>query len=582
MSTISRDKPEHTSKIEASALSIDPRSFHIFEVEGDQLLFDRSTGTTSELNELAFKVLREINAGVSVSDAVEKHCDTSSREGVLQALQDLQQRGFFQFWRVDSLTNEDLTPLWEHRPRRIQLLMAEGCNLGCRYCYQWRNGTNQKHTLMPWDVARDAVNYLVWRSGGRNDLQVTFFGGEPLLNYPMVQRVVDYCKSIERNTGKKFTFELITNGTLLDRGVVDFLVEHKFLLFISIDGWKEMHQYNRPSLAGDKDMYDTILNNALYANEQYIKHKLPTIKVRANLTGKYHDAEKVSKYFESLGFGLIGIGAIEPLPHGDPSPASLTEQQMENLSEKSWAKTKEAFIAMENGKRPGPYLSRKINQATTPLSKREWHGITCGVARNTTIVDNRGNLYPCHRYAEMKAFTIGNVRTGMDREKTLAYYRKINGHSTESCQDCWIRDYCSGGCAWLLSDKHGKIHSPTSEECNRRRKSMEQGLWMRARLRRKMPERFQTEDNIDALDYWDWNDIGADDQQSCGREESPPKNASLPILPMDHATDSKEVSLSSCGSCSEATSGGGCSCGPESSGQMVEFVPLHLPGQRPT
>jgi len=576
MSSVSIEQPLRAN---AGELSIDRRSFNVFEVEGDRLLFDRATGSTSELNDLAFEVLREIRTGTPALEAVEMHCEEDAREGVIEALQTLKRRGFFRFWTVEPLSDEELMPLWEHRPRRIQLLMAEGCNLGCRYCYQWRNGTNQKHTLMPWNVARDAVNYLVWRSGQRNDLQITFFGGEPLLNYPTVRRVVNYCKSIEKHTGKEFTFELITNGTLLDKDVVDFIVEHKFLLFVSIDGWKEMHQYNRPSLAGDKDMYDTILKNAIYANEQYLKHKLPAVKVRANLTGKYHDAHAVAQYFESLGFGLIGIGAIEPLPHGNPSPAALTEEQMEELTADSWEKTKEGLAALERGERLGPYMKRKINQATTLLSKREWHGITCGVGRNTTIVDNRGNMYPCHRYAEMKAFEIGNVCTGMDREKMMAYYRKINGHSAESCQNCWIRDYCSGGCAWLLSDKDGVIHSPTNEECNRRRASMEQGLWMRARLRTKMPNRFKTDD-VDVLDYWNWNDVGAAyESHACGNEPTPApaskQQFSLPVISLAEVQSAGAPTPSSCGSCSSATTGGGCGCGSPSPLQMVEFVPLH-------
>ncbi len=287
--------------IEPSSIAIDPRSFHVFEFEGEQLLFDRATGTTSALSPLAFSVLQQIEAGRAVETVLEDLPDADERTAVRLALNDLQERGFFRFWSVEAASDEALRPLWDHQPKRIQLLMAEGCNLGCRYCYQWRNGTNQKHTLMPWSVARDAIHHLIWRAGGRRDLQVTFFGGEPLLNYPMVKRVVEYCRALEPVTGKRFLFELITNGTLLDRDVVDFVVREKFLLFISLDGWKEMHEYNRPSLTGDDRMYETIVENARYANEQYKLHKLTPIKVRANLTNRFHRA-----------IVLIGLGnAVE-------------------------------------------------------------------------------------------------------------------------------------------------------------------------------------------------------------------------------------------------------------------------------
>ena len=558
------------------SLDIDARSFHVFQYQGDRLLFDRATGTTCDLNELAFDLLSQIRQGESIEQSIQetltKH-EGTDKGALRQALIDLQARGFFRFTSVQDATEKELESLWRHKPRRIQLLMAEGCNLGCRYCYQWRNGTNQRHTLMPWPIARDSVNHLVWRSGGRTDLQVTFFGGEPLLNYSMVRQVVGYCKSIEQFTDKKFTFELITNGTLLDKEVVDFIVEHEFLLFISLDGWKEMHEYNRPSLT-DKDMHETIVKNALYANEQYEKHKLPRVKIRANLTNKYHDSEKVAGYFHSLGFKLIGIGAIEPLPHGNPSPASLTEDQMDELHEQSSQKVIDSLEKLKRGEKLDPYWAKMINKSQSKLSKRQFLGVTCGVARNTTIVDNRGNMYPCHRYAEMKQYSIGNVSTGLNRQKVMEYYRKINGHATENCHDCWIRDYCGGGCAWLLSDKDGVIHDPTLRECSRRQSSMERGLWLRKELRLHFPAWFE-DGKETLLNHWDW-DVVIDEQTepNCFEEEG----AELPIVEMsDPEKQQEKLPLQNgCGSCQSDCSDDGCSsCGDSGAGGgLVQLVPL--------
>ncbi len=217
---------------------------------------------------------------------------------------------------------------------------------------------------------------------------------------------------------------------------------------------------------------------------------------------------------------------------------------------------------LQQGERLGPFLRKLLNQSSAPLQKRHWHGITCGVARNTTIVDNRGNLYPCHRYAEMKAYCIGNVRTGFDRELVMAYYRKINGHSTESCQDCWIRDYCSGGCAWLLSDKQGNIHDPTPRECNRRRRSMELGLWVRKTVREMFPNRFG-EAERQQWDAWNWDESGSIvpdcstmeehlDESSDDLEAAPPSGL-LPVI--------ENTSLAgSCGSCPSAGEASGCGC----------------------
>jgi len=558
----------------STRFQIDPRSFHVFEFQGDRILFDRATATTSELNDLAFDTLQLIRQGATVDAAVQQiavQYDLDAPDELRESLMDLKRRGFFRYWEVEPMPEEALEALWRHKPKRIQLLMAEGCNLGCRYCYQWRNGTNQRKTLMPWAIAQKAVDTLVARSGERPELQITFFGGEPLLNYPMIQKVVEYCRSIEHATGKSFQFELITNGTLLTRDVVDFIVRERFLLFISLDGDQEMHEYNRPSIDGGHS-HETIVRHALYANLQYEKHKLPRIKIRANLTNRYNDRQKVEKYFESLGFKLIGIGPIEPLPHGDPSPAAMSEDQMDELEERDTRAMVQALHDLLQGMPLGPAMARTFNQMSESVTPTSMHGITCGVCRNTTVVDNRGNLYPCHRYAEMKEYCIGDVETGMSRERVLDYYRKINGHSTDDCQNCWIRDYCSGGCAWLLSDKDGVIHHPTPRECARRRRNMELGIWVRKEMRHHFPERFDGKGPL-ALEEWDWN-------SSCVDRDLPGISTStLPPSPLSHAvtgavsgrpSESRvatslpslpilTTSAGSCGSCSDTEKGCGCS-----------------------
>lgn len=562
-------------------LKVDPRSYHVFEFEGDRLLFDRATGTTSALNDVAFAVLQLITERRPLQDAMGRLAATCGEAEVAEieaVFEDLKSRGFFRFTPVKPATDEELEPLWAHKPRRIQLLMAEGCNLGCRYCYQWRNGTNQKHTLMPWSIARSAVDYLVWRSGGRNDLQITFFGGEPLLNYPMIQRVVEYCRGLEKCTDRRFTFELITNGTLLTKDVVDYIVEHKFLLFISLDGWREMHDYNRPALDGSSS-FDTIVQHALYANEQYTKHELPLIKVRANLTAKFHDGRRVQDFFESLGFKLTGIGAVEPLPHGDPSPSALTEDQMDKIHHESTEDLLEALNKLKSRQRLTAREAKRINQAKSLLEKNEHLGVTCGVCRNTTIVDNRGNMYPCHRYAEMKEYTIGNVLTGLDRAQVFDYYRRINGHATSDCHDCWIRDYCSGGCAWLLSDKEGEIHHPTKRECWRRRNNVERAIWLRKELQENLTYWLADEERV-SLSEWNWGlkvEAGREFDDSCsapdlGESDPAVMSPSNSMLPVPLVVIDQQ---SGCSSCSDPATGG-CGCGSASGGNLVQLTAIRM------
>jgi uncharacterized protein len=476
-------------------LKVDRRSYHSFTFQGETFLFDRATGTLFQL-EMPFSE----NAGAPPGpEAVHAIVTELVESGSAQKM--------FQYAPVDFEEQERLMEsLWQHHPRRIQMLMAQGCNLGCRYCYAWRNGSNQKGTLMPWEIARQTVDYLVQKSGRRRDLQVTFFGGEPLLNLPVIQQVVAYCRHLEQTTEKRFTFELITNGTLLTPEVADWVAAEKFLLFISIDGWKEMHNYNRPSMSGE-DMYDVILRHAQYARKVYEQNpELPPIKVRANLTNRHHDARAVGEYLASLGFKVIGVGAIEPLSHGDPSPSAMTEDQMDELHQKTTGMLVEVLQRMIAGQPVTYFESVQIKKATSTLEPCTLKGITCGVARNTAIVDNKGNLFPCHRYEGMENYILGDVFSGLDRERTMTYYRKVNRNATNRCHSCWIRDYCGGGCAWLLSARDGHLADPTERECDRRRKSMERALWLRQKMRMHFPERFAAKRELD-MAAWQWEGL---------------------------------------------------------------------------
>lgn len=484
---------------------IDSRSFHVFETNSQKLLFDRATCSTTGLNGTAFELLSLIEqrgSSEGVSRFLEMHSDISESD-ISDIIQAMKNTGMFRFTATDrSAQDRELENLWLHKPRRLQMLMAQGCNLGCRYCYAWRNGSNQKHTLMPFEISKQAVDYLVWRSGERPEIQITFFGGEPLLNYPVIQQLVQYARAIEAAGKKKFVFELCTNCTLLDREVTDFLVKERFLLFMSIDGWREMHNYNRPSM--DKtDAYDLIVGNAKYAHEQYDLNNLPTPRIRANLTNKFHDAKAVATYLEGLGFTNVAIGSIEPLPHGDASPSALSEDQADDLSQQWREMTLESLAKLKAGQVLERYAAQNLVRTAARPEKLSTLGVTCGIGRNTLIVDNKGNLFPCHRYEGMDACRLGNVFTGLDRELTMRYYRQVNGHATDHCDDCWIRDYCGGGCVWLLSTKQGHLADPTERECNRRRRAMETSLAARAEMRKCFPDRFR-DDEI-SLDSWNWS-----------------------------------------------------------------------------
>jgi uncharacterized protein len=317
-----------------------------------------------------------------------------------------------------------------------------------------------------------------------------------------LKQVVEYGRSIEKLGHQKFSFELCTNCTLLDKEVTDFIVKERFLLFMSIDGWREMHNYNRPSLEKD-DMYDLIVANAKYAHDQFVANGLGSPKLRANLTDKYHDWSAVGRYLEGLGFNNVQVGLVEPLPHEDKSPAALSEDQADEVNGQYIDMIVGATHKVGNREPLSKHLAILFNKSVKALEKIGTAGIECGVCRNTLVVDNKGGLFPCHRYEGMEAYKMGDVFTGLDKQKVMKYYRQLMGHSLDHCADCWIRDYCGGGCGWLLSSRKGEIVDPTPRECDRRSRGTEISLWARSQLRKTRPDLFRSE-AIPHLDDWSW------------------------------------------------------------------------------
>lgn len=486
------------------SISLDPRSFHVFNRFEHDYLFDRSTATLSQLPQQLAIFLRAIESGKTYVEAAEEADIVESQlQDVYAYLHKLQDAGFFQFIPIDKALQDDfLEGLLRHKQRRIQLLMAQGCNLGCRYCYAWRNGSNQKNTLMTEWVAKRAVDYLIERSAHRKDLQICFFGGEPLLNYETIVSTVAYANTRGSETGKTFAYELTTNGTLLTDEIIAFCVQHRIAVMVSIDGYEEMHAYNRPPIHGQSSYWD-IVSNAQKLNAAYKRAGIRPIKVRANLTKKHSDTRRTRAALSELGFERIDIARIEPLPHNTQSPAAMTEDQVAEETDKEFTAAVNALRKLERGESITDMDDYYMSGLTGKLEGSAIKGLSCGVARNTQCVDTSGNIYPCHRYEGMQEYIIGNVLRGFDREAARAYYRKVNRNATDRCHSCWLRDYCAGGCAWLLSAADGTIHNPTPRECDRRRKSAENGLWLRQELGRIAPERFTMQErDIEEMRVW--------------------------------------------------------------------------------
>jgi uncharacterized protein len=476
------------------ATALDPRAFHLFEFRGRHLLYDLNTGTVSDLSPFASDCLRLLSTNGWEKALVDlrRSYPGITRAEIEACIVPLQDRGFFQFLGISrEHQRRQLDLLWKHRPRAIQLFVAQNCNLQCRYCYAACNGSNQKRRLMSFEMARSAVDYLVLRSGRRKHLSITFFGGEPLMNFDCIVETVKYCMQLSRKRRKDFDFSVSTNATLLDEPKRRFIADHRFTMLISIDGYREMHNWQRPFGHGGGS-FDVAIENAMRMLELWgTKGQTWRIKARANLTSRFHDADKVIAALESNGFTTIGLSAIYPHCGDDYGGVAITDEQWERLDD-YYDRTMDVVMeCLKRGDSLPPYARRWLGKSFENISKPIGTlGLRCGVGRNTNAVDCDGNLFPCHRYVGLDSYIIGDIFHGLDHDRTMRYYRACNETAFEACQACWLRSVCAGSCPWERSSPQQGVLPPDPGNCQRLTRAIERGIWLYHEIQRQYPETF--------------------------------------------------------------------------------------------
>lgn len=471
---------------------LDGRTYHVFKYREKAILYDVGTGVVSQVNDAflfdLLDIARRHNLPTVLSHLQQRH-GQATEEAIHAALAPFRAAGLFRY--DDSgpaVLRRIQKTLMNHSPRRIQLFLAQACNMACVYCYAEENGSNQRDRLMSLEVAKQAIDHLVKRSRKRRSLGVQFFGGEPLLNADVMKQVVEYAKQVGERAHKRFHFQISTNGTLLTEEIQDYIVQHDMGTLVSIDGDEETHNRQRP-LRGGGPSYHLIIDKARQLNEKFNQRGRKVLKVRANVVNRSPmTAERISRLFEEMGFRYVGISGIHPRP-GEETEYSFDEDAL-----RKWrAETDRMFMDWlemvdRTGKSSGRYVDHQIAKALrTILGGRPCGSIRCGVGRNTNAVDVDGNIFPCHRYVGLDNYILGNVKTGIDRQKILRYYRQIMTSNRKWCSACWARTKCGGPCPWEVSRTDGAIAPPSDVYCRSTREGFERALYLYVRLAERHP-----------------------------------------------------------------------------------------------
>ena len=366
---------------------------------------------------------------------------------------------------------EELACNYKNNSKVIKALclhVAHTCNLNCSYCFASQGKYQGDRAIMSYEVGKRAFDFLIENSGSRRNLEVDFFGGEPLMNWDVVKKLVAYARSIEKEHNKNFRFTLTTNGLLIDDEVIDFLNKEMSNVVLSLDGRRDVHDLFRKDYAGNGS-YDKIvpkfkkLVEARNGKDYY---------VRGTFTHNNVDFTNDIFHMADLGFTEL---SMEPVVCAPTDPCALTPEDMPKIFEQYEILAKEMLKRKKEGI-PFTFYHYMLDLKNGPCIYKRITG--CGSGTEYMAVTPWGELFPCHQFVGDSKYSLGNIYDGITNVEIQEGFRSCNAYARPECSDCWARLYCSGGCAANSYHATGSINGIYEYGCELFKKRIECAVMM--------------------------------------------------------------------------------------------------------
>ena len=452
---------------------------HQYKNNGYNVVLDVNSGAVHIVDDIVYDLipLLENDPGADADRLADMTGGRYSKEDISEAAEEIRQLA-----DSGSLFSKDIyepyidrfTAEKNSRPivKALCLHIAHDCNLRCRYCFAEEGEYHGRKALMSYEVGKKALDFLIRNSGARTNLEVDFFGGEPLMNFDVVKQLVAYGRSQEEIHNKKFRFTLTTNGMLLNDDVIDFANREMSNLVLSIDGRKEIHDRMRPCANG-KGSYDLILPNFRKAAES---RNQTNYYVRGTYTHYNTDFAEDVLHLHDLGFEQI---SVEPVVCDPDEPYALKEEDVPVLLEQYDILAREIIKRRKEGHFIN-FFHFMINLEGGPCVAKRLSG--CGSGCDYLAVTPWGDLYPCHQFVGEEEFLLGNVDEGVVNTALRDKFASCNVYTKDKCRDCFAKFYCSGGCAANSYHASGDINGNYEIGCTLQKKRIECAIMIKAAL----------------------------------------------------------------------------------------------------
>lgn len=440
---------------------------HKYKFRNTNFVIDGNSGAVHIVDDITYDILDYLNGtffDYTESYVVKQLENKYSEHDVKDAY-----RSIVDMKEVGKLFSEDIHENLANEQnlnspiKAICLNVAHDCNLECSYCFAAKGDFGCGRELMTLETAKNAVDFVVRKSGNIHNLEMDFFGGEPLMNFEVVKETVKYARSLEKAHNKKFRFTITTNGLLLDDEKIDFINNEMFDVVLSLDGRKEINDKYRVTRAA-KGSYDTVVpkfrklvskrgNKSYYARGTYTKDNL-----------QFSDDVV---HMNDLGFEHI---SMEPALCGDKFSASVTEDCLEEVL-KEHEILCDKLINMKNSGKKIDFFNFNVDIDKGPCILKRLKG--CGCGNDYIAVTPNGDIYSCHQVVGEEKFKMGNVNKGVFYEGMKKPFLNMTIYHKEKCRDCWAKFYCSGGCAAKNYFNSGDIMHPYELACKMQQKKIE-------------------------------------------------------------------------------------------------------------
>ena len=465
---------------------------HQYRNNGYNIVLDVNSGAVHVVDELCYDVIAHLAAGEEPDEAALDRPETL--EGLLAALKDRYKEEEIReaLEDVKELTREGrlftrdvFEPMIDQVKQRktvvkaLCLHIAHDCNLACKYCFAEEGEYHGRRALMSYEVGKKALDFLIASSGNRRNLEVDFFGGEPLMNWQVVKDLVAYGREQEKIHNKHFRFTVTTNGVLLNDEIQEFINKEMDNVVLSLDGRKEINDNMRPFRNG-KGSYDLIVPKFQKLADSRNQERY---YVRGTFTRNNLDFSNDVLHFADLGFKQM---SIEPVVGDESDPYAIREEDIPKICEE-YDRLAKIMIEREKEGKGFNFFHFMIDLEGGPCVSKRLSG--CGSGTEYLAVTPWGDLYPCHQFVGQEEFLMGNVDEGITRPEIADEFRGCSVYSKDKCRDCFAKFYCSGGCMANAYNFHGTIHEAYDIGCEMQRKRVECAIMMKAALADASDER---------------------------------------------------------------------------------------------